>query len=135
MAHARKLSCRGKCVRNQPLVDKDKILLPPLYIRLGLMKNFIKAMYLYDKGFEYLKEKFPNLRDSNQKKASLVECNFLKSVHMIYLNTCWRFIFYIPTCISSLRTWAQWAMNTGKDSTRIFPPWTKDMQENRQRTC
>jgi hypothetical protein len=33
-----------KYVRNQQLVDKDKILLPPLHIKLGLMKNFVKAM-------------------------------------------------------------------------------------------
>jgi len=33
-----------KCVRNQLLVDTDKILLPPLHIKLGVMKNFVKAM-------------------------------------------------------------------------------------------
>jgi hypothetical protein len=33
-----------KCVRNQPLVDKDKILLPPLHIKSRLIKNFFKAM-------------------------------------------------------------------------------------------
>lgn len=45
-----KKSVRGeKCIRNQPLVDKDHILLPPLHIKLGLMKNFIKAMNKHDK--------------------------------------------------------------------------------------
>jgi hypothetical protein len=39
-----KLSSRGKCVRNQPLFKKNKILLPPLHINLGLMKSFVKAM-------------------------------------------------------------------------------------------
>jgi hypothetical protein len=32
-----------KCVRNQPLVDKDKILLPPLHMKLGFMKNLVKG--------------------------------------------------------------------------------------------
>ena len=41
-----------KCVRNRPLVDKDKILLPPLYIKLWLMKNFVKAMNKHGKSFE-----------------------------------------------------------------------------------
>jgi hypothetical protein len=33
-----------KCVRNQLQIDKYKILLSPLHIKLGLMKNFVKAM-------------------------------------------------------------------------------------------
>jgi hypothetical protein len=45
-------------VRNQPLVDKDKILLPPLYIKLGLLKNFIKPMNKFGQYFEYLREQF-----------------------------------------------------------------------------
>jgi len=38
------------------LVDKDKILLPSLYIKLGLMKNFVKVTNKHGKGFEYLRE-------------------------------------------------------------------------------
>jgi hypothetical protein len=44
-----------KCVKNQPLSDKDKNL-PPLYIKLGLMKNFVKAMNKQGKCFEYLRD-------------------------------------------------------------------------------
>ena len=29
------------CVRNQQPVEKDRILLPPLHIKLGLMENFV----------------------------------------------------------------------------------------------
>ena len=32
---------------NEPLVDSQKILIPPLHIKLGLMKQFVKAL---DKG-------------------------------------------------------------------------------------
>ena len=46
-------------VRNQRLVDKDTILLPPLHIKLGLIKNFVKAMNKHRKDFEYLREKCP----------------------------------------------------------------------------
>jgi hypothetical protein len=31
-----------KCVRNRPIVDKYKILLQPLHIKLGLMKSWLK---------------------------------------------------------------------------------------------
>ena len=29
---------------NQPLVSQDRIILPPLHIKLGLMKQFVKAL-------------------------------------------------------------------------------------------
>ena len=31
-------------VDNQPLVEPSKILLPSMHLKLGLMKNFVKAM-------------------------------------------------------------------------------------------
>jgi len=31
-------------VENQPLVELSKILLPSMHLKLGLMKNFVKAM-------------------------------------------------------------------------------------------
>jgi hypothetical protein len=45
----------GKYARSQSLVDKDKLLLPPLHIKLGLMKIFVKAMNKHGKRFEYLR--------------------------------------------------------------------------------
>ena len=33
-----------KTVQHTPLVNPDKVLMPPLQIKLGLMKNFINAM-------------------------------------------------------------------------------------------
>ena len=29
---------------NEPLVDRDRILLQPLHIKLGVMKQFVKAL-------------------------------------------------------------------------------------------
>jgi len=44
-------------VENQPLVEPSKILLPSMHLKLGLMKNFVKAMnqeeaalLVYEKG-------------------------------------------------------------------------------------
>ena len=35
----------GSCnVQSHPLVELNKILLPPLHIKLGVMKNFVKVM-------------------------------------------------------------------------------------------
>jgi len=33
-----------KNVIAEPLVDRSKIILPPLHIKLGLMKQFVKAL-------------------------------------------------------------------------------------------
>ena len=49
-----------KYVRNRPLVDKDKV-------KLGLIKNFVKAKDKHGKGFGYLREKFPKLSDATLK--------------------------------------------------------------------
>jgi hypothetical protein len=50
-----------KNVLNNPLVNRHKVFSPPLHIKLGLMKNVVKAMDKYGVGFAYLKHKFPRL--------------------------------------------------------------------------
>ena len=45
-------------VKHPALTDPQKVLLPPLHIKLGLMKNFVKGMDHQGSGFQYLKNKF-----------------------------------------------------------------------------
>ena len=52
-----------------PLVDPKKVLLPPLHIKLGLMKNFAKAMDREGEGFKYLTELFPRLSEAKIKEG------------------------------------------------------------------
>lgn len=60
-------------VQNVPLVNPDSILLPPLHIKLGLMKNFVKAMGKSNSnGFLYLCEKFPKLSHAKLKEGIFV---------------------------------------------------------------
>ena len=57
MAKQKTMPCR-KNVINYPLVDRNKIILPPLLIKLGLIKKFVKAM---DKdGLNILEDNFLN---------------------------------------------------------------------------
>ncbi|GBO45250.1 hypothetical protein AVEN_52072-1 [Araneus ventricosus] len=56
---------------NEPLVVSEKILLPPLHIKLGLMKNFVKAMDCGGSGFQYLRLKFPKVSEKKLRKAYL----------------------------------------------------------------
>ena len=46
-------------VINEPLVDRDSILLPPLHIKLGLMKQFVKVLDRNGDCFRYIRSRFP----------------------------------------------------------------------------
>ena len=48
-------------VHSHPLVEPNKILLPPLHIKLWVMKNFVKVMDREGSGFAFLQEKFPKI--------------------------------------------------------------------------
>ena len=48
-------------VQSSPLVEPNKILLPPLHIKLGLMKNFVKALGREGRGFTFFRQKFPRI--------------------------------------------------------------------------
>ena len=48
----------------EPLVPPENVLLPPLHIKLGLMKNFLKALNKEGQAFKYLLQKFPQISDA-----------------------------------------------------------------------
>ena len=54
-------------VIREPLVDSDRILLPPLHIKLGLIKQFTKALNKEGNCFHYLCNVFPALSTEKLK--------------------------------------------------------------------
>ena len=50
-----------KNITNEPLVNRNCIVLPPLHINLGLMKQFVKALDKHGNCFNYIVKKFPGL--------------------------------------------------------------------------
>ena len=99
----KKLSSRG----NRPLVDKDKILLPPLHTKLGLMKNFVKAVNKQGKGFEHLREKFPKLGDAKLKEGIFIEPQVREIindlfVHMLTENEKSAWLTFTADCLNFL---------------------------------
>jgi hypothetical protein len=54
------------------LIDPKKVLLPPLHIKLGLMKQFVKALSKEGECFKYLCKKFPCLSDAKLKEGIVV---------------------------------------------------------------
>ena len=55
-----------------PLVDMNKVLLPPLHIKLGLMKNFVKALHKNGAAFQHLSTVFPGLSPAKLKEGIFV---------------------------------------------------------------
>jgi len=53
--------CRARNVINNPLVDREKIVFPPLHIKLALIKQFTKALDEDGGCFTYLCHAFPGL--------------------------------------------------------------------------
>ena len=47
-------------IKNPPFLDKSDVLLPPLHIKLGLMKQMVKAMDKTPPALNYLVERFSN---------------------------------------------------------------------------
>lgn len=59
-------------VTNVPLVSNEKIVLPPLHIKLGLIKQFVKAMDKNNEPFIYLTTLFPKLSSSKINEGIFV---------------------------------------------------------------
>ena len=53
--------CRAKHIINNPLLDRDRILLPPLHTKIGFIKQFTKALNRDGDCFTYLCHAFPGL--------------------------------------------------------------------------
>ena len=53
----------------KPLVDPKKVLIPPLHIKLGLIKQFVKALNKENPSFMYLYEKFPTYSDAKIREG------------------------------------------------------------------
>lgn len=53
----------------EPLVDAHKIILPPLHIKLGLIKNFVKALPKDGAAFLHLQNVFPKLSAAKIKEG------------------------------------------------------------------
>lgn len=57
---------------NEPLIYKYNVLLPPLHIKLGLMKQFVKALVKINLNFIYIKNLFPKISEAKIKGGIFV---------------------------------------------------------------
>jgi hypothetical protein len=63
---------RQKNVVNTRLIIPEKVYLPPLHKKLGVVKNFVKAMDQNSPGFVYLKYSSPEINGAKIKKKFFV---------------------------------------------------------------
>jgi len=69
----REISILGmKNILRTPLVDASNIILPPLHIKLGLVKNFVKAMDKSGEGFKHIQQLFPKLSSAKINEGIFV---------------------------------------------------------------
>ena len=59
-------------IANFPLVDRQNVILPPLHIKLGLIKQLVKALDKESAAFKYLIQKFPALSEAKVKEGVFV---------------------------------------------------------------
>lgn len=62
----------SKNVIRQSLVDPRKVLLPPLHIKLGLMKQFVKALSKEGECFKYICHRFSQLSEAKLKEGVFI---------------------------------------------------------------
>jgi hypothetical protein len=55
-------------VKHALLVELNEVLLPPLHIKFGLMKNFVKDMVKDGQGFKHLSKMFPQVSEAKLKE-------------------------------------------------------------------
>ena len=53
-------------------MQREKVILPPVFLTLGLMKNFVKAFGKNLEAFHYLKAQFPKISDAKLKERIFV---------------------------------------------------------------
>ena len=59
-------------ITNISLVSQEKIILPPLHIKLRLFKQFVKAFNKKSPVFQFLQKVFPNMSETKIKEGVFV---------------------------------------------------------------
>ena len=74
-------------VINETLVEREKIVFPPLHIKLGLIKQFVKALNEDGDCFKYLRSRFHGLSDEKiwyLQWASYPKIDERSGIHCVY---------------------------------------------------
>lgn len=73
-------------IDHMPLVPSSKIILPPLHIKLGLIRNFVRALESEGLAMKFLKTMFPKLSDSKIDAGKQYGFNNLLKIKIIFFR-------------------------------------------------
>ena len=59
-------------VKQEPLVEPKKVLMPPLHIKVGLIKQFVTKLNPESRAFKHIQELFPKLSEAKVKAGVFV---------------------------------------------------------------
>ena len=99
-----------KNVIAEPLVDRSKIIFPPLHIKLGLMKQFVKALDKEGGCFLYICDAFPGLSiekkkagvfDGPQIRKLINDDQFLNSMNPVESNVWSSFVLVVKNFLGT----------------------------------
>ena len=102
--------CKERNVINDPLVDRDRILFPPLHIKLGLIKQFTKALDKDGDCFPYLCLDFPGLTmeklkasifDGDQIWQLIIDPEFENSLNKVELEAWKAFVLVVKNFLGN----------------------------------
>ena len=102
--------CRAENIINNPLVDRDRILFPPLHIKLGLIKQFTKALDKNGSCFTCLCRTFPGVTieklkagvfDGPQIRQLIRDRNFEKSMNRTELEAWSSFVLVVKNSLGN----------------------------------
>lgn len=100
-------------VINPPLVNRDSIILPPLHIKLGIMKQFVKALRKDGQCFAYLSKKFPGLSceklkagifDGPQIRQLIKDLDFIGSMNELEKSTWKSFVLVVQNFLGNQKS-------------------------------
>ncbi|GBL75699.1 hypothetical protein AVEN_155006-1 [Araneus ventricosus] len=81
-------------VKHPLLAEPHEIIIPPLHIKLDLVKNFVKAMDKNGPAFKYLHEKFPRLSVAKIKEGVFVGTQ-IKQLFSCIQNFMYVFVYIV----------------------------------------
>ena len=94
---------RKSSVKWEPLIEVQKVLMPPLFIKLALIKQFFSALDKESAAFKYLQVIFPNLFEAKIKAGifvgplikKIIECDEFAKLLNKKQKTAWNSFFAV----------------------------------------
>lgn len=82
----RMLCTSQRNVKHKALVDPQDVIIPPLHIKLGIMKQFTKALPYDGHTYKFIRKTFPKLSDAKIKEGIFTGPDIRKLTKMQILN-------------------------------------------------